>query len=124
MPASKKTCNVLGLQAAKRLRTMPTSAPAVLHCCGKQLKAESRSTHSTSCNTPAVQAEKRLQDKSRGKKDTQTSDARFDASFELGHRMHGKDAKVGCALEQERCAAGLMCPCCILFGCSGRPRPC
>eukprot|EP00891_Asterochloris_glomerata_P002108 jgi/Astpho2/2108/Aster-x1039 len=38
-------------------------------------------------------AEKRLQDKSRGKKDTQTSDARFDASFELGHCMRGKDAK-------------------------------
>ena len=58
-----------------------------------------------------MQAEKRLQDKSRGKKDTQTSDARFDASFELGHCMRGKDAKVGCALEQQSCAAGLVRPC-------------
>ena len=60
---------------------------------------------------PAVQAEKRQQDKSRGKKDTQTSYARFDASFELGHRMHGKDAKVSCALEQYSSPAGLFCPC-------------
>ena len=103
---------------------MPSSVPAVLHFSSKQLEAESSSIRSTSCSAPAVQAEKRLQDKSRGKKDTQTSDARFDASFELGHRMHGKDAKVRCALEQHSCAAGLMCPCCMLNDCSARPCPC
>ena len=85
---------------------MPVVAPTVLRFLDKQLKAESSPTCSTSCHVSAVQAEKRHQDKSRGKKDTQTSDARFDASFELGHRMHGKDAKVSCALKQHSCAAG------------------
>ena len=103
------------------LQTMPDFASAVLRFLDKQLKAESSPICSTSCNVSAVQAEKRQQDKSRGKKDTQTSDARFDASFELGHRMHGKDAKVSCALEQQSCAAGLICPCCIVLDCSVCP---
>ncbi|DBB08958.1 TPA: hypothetical protein ACH3X3_007593 [Trebouxia sp. C0006] len=36
---------------------------------------------------PEVQAEKKMEQKRRGNKDTQTSDAKFDEQFKLGHQM-------------------------------------
>ena len=41
-----------------------------------------------------LQAEKKMEQKRRGNKDTQTSDAKFDEQFKLGHQMA---AKVGSA---------------------------
>jgi len=34
-----------------------------------------------------IQAEKKMEQKRRGNKDTQTSDAKFDEQFKLGHQM-------------------------------------
>lgn len=42
--------------------------------------------------TAALQAEHKMEQKRRGKADTQTSDARFDEQFQLGHRMETKVA--------------------------------
>lgn len=39
---------------------------------------------------PEVQAEKKMEQKRRGNKDTQTSDAKFDEQFKLGHQMAAK----------------------------------
>ena len=45
-------------------------------------------------NVNLLQAEKKMEQKRRGNKDTQTSDAKFDEQFKLGHQMA---AKVGSA---------------------------
>ena len=40
------------------------------------------------------QAEKKMEQQRRGNKDTQTSDARFDEQFKLGHQMASKVCNV------------------------------
>ncbi len=40
-----------------------------------------------STSSTSIQAEQKMEQKRRGNKDTQTSDAKFDEQFKLGHQM-------------------------------------
>lgn len=68
------------IQAEAELRTQDSKGPLLKHI-NFWHEDELKMAH------PEVQAEKKMEQKRRGNKDTQTSDAKFDEQFKLGHQM-------------------------------------